>query len=262
VRKILRGGALRRVGAALALAATLLLIKASPAAALDLNPKDYFQLTYDPVTFDKSTITAGETFNAIIKGKASCTKNLPLPVSHQAVITSRVIARHNISSTSLTLNENYTVTIKPLPGKKGQTYEINQTIPLQMPSNAEPGDYTITGQLIEVKVKILFLWQDITGSFSKEESMGTVKVIAPEPAPMAPQPTAPETPPVPAPSPATTLAPVSTPAPAPATTASPEVVPEPAKPFMDWWGELLLVAFVGGGTAGIILFLKYRRKER
>jgi len=239
------------------LAAVLWVAYASPVAALDLNPANYFKLTYEPVTFDKTEVAAGETFHATFKGKASCTKSLPFSPS-QATINWRVIARHNASGAGLTLNESYVISIDPFPHKKGETFEINQTIPLNMPSNAAPGDYTITGQLIEAKVKILFLWQGVTGSFPKEQSMGTVKVIGPETAPPAqePMPTASESK---APALASAPAPAATPAPEPV--ISPEPSPEPPETNINWWVVLLLIVLVGGGIAGITLLLRHRRKE-
>jgi hypothetical protein len=228
------------------LAAVLLFINVSPAAALDLNPADYFQLTFEPTSFDKVEIAPGGVFNAIIKGRADCSKSLPISVS-QAVITSRVVARHNASGASLTLNESYTVTIKPFPGKKGETFEINQTIPLQFPPQAEPGDYTVIGQLIEAKVKVFFIWQSVTGSFPREQGMGTVKVILPEPAPPAPQPAASETPP-------------SSPPPAPTPAPSLTPTPEPTGPLLPWWGELLITTVAAGGIVSVALFLRHRRR--
>jgi len=59
---------------------------AAPASALDLNPANYFKLTYEPVTFDKTEIAAGETFHAVFKGKASCTKTLPFSPSQATKI--------------------------------------------------------------------------------------------------------------------------------------------------------------------------------
>lgn len=249
------GCKIRRVGAGLMLAAALCFISASPAAALDLNPADYFQLSYEPVNFDKVEIAPGGAFNAIIKGHAVCSKSLPISVS-QAVITSKVIARHNTSGSSLTLNESYTVTIKPFPGKKGETFEISQAIPLQFPPQAEPGEYTVIGQLIEAKVKVFFLWPSVTGSFPREQSMGTVKVIVPEPAPPAPQPAASETPPSsPPPSPPPTPAPTPTPSPTPAP------IPESTGPsLMPWWGELLIIVVAAASIVGVSLFLRHRHR--
>jgi len=231
---------------------------ASPAGALDLNPSNYFKLTYEPVTFDKTEVFAGETFHAFFKGKASCTKTLPFSPS-QATIELRIVASPDAGGDILTLNESYVISIDPFPHKKGETYEIDRTIPLDMPSSAAPGEYAVTANFIEAKVKILFAWPNITGAFPKEYSMGTVEVIDPETyAPSS------ETPPTTPGSPATAQsngpepAPAATPSPEP--TATPEPAPQPSETSISRWVVLLLVIIVGAAITGITLFIRHRRK--
>jgi hypothetical protein len=169
-----------RVAAALSIVLTLSLTTASPALALDLNPTDYFQLTFDPVTFDKSNAAAGEVFHITIKGRAACFKDLPLPIS-EVSITSQVVARPAAGGPALVLNPQYIISIKPLPNKAGQTFDINQTVTLQFPAGAAPGNYSVIGQLTEAKVKVI-IWIDVTGSFPQEENMVAVKCIVRSPA--------------------------------------------------------------------------------
>jgi hypothetical protein len=243
-----------RWGAALMLAAVMWAGAASPAAAIDLNPANYFQLTYDPVTFDKNSVTAGETFHATLKGKASCTRTLPFSPS-QATIELRIIASHDAGGGPLTLNESYVISIKPFPHKKGETFEIECSIPLKMPSSAAPGDYTVTGKLIEAKVKILFFWQGVTGAFPKEYSMGTVEVIDPETAALAV-----ETPIAASESPAPESAPPPDTNPEPDGLTEP--TPEQPGATSNGWVVLLLVVIVAAAATGATLLIRHHKKGR
>ena len=244
---------------ALILAAILLAGTISPAAAIDLNPANYLQLVYEPVTFDKTEIIAGETFYATFRGKASCTKSLPFSPS-QVTIEFRIIAIGIAGGDPLPLNESYIISVDPIPHKEGETYEIDQRIPLDMPSSAAPGDYTVTAQLIEARVKILFVWQSVTGAFPKEQNMGTIKVIEPEQA----TPPAGEPPHIASESPALTTTPESPPPPAPATepTTTPEPSQEQPESEKNRWVVPLLIVIVVVVTTAAILLIRYRKTER
>ena len=165
-----------RLSTVLVLAVVLCLIHLPPASAQDLNPKDYFQLSYDPVTLDKNEIQGSEVFHVNIAGRATCTQDLPMPAS-EASVTSKIIARHTASNTMVTLNPGYTITVKPFPSKKDETAEIKQSVPLQFPSQAEPGEYSIIGKIIEAKIKIL-VWVPVTSYLPQEQPMGKVKYTA------------------------------------------------------------------------------------
>jgi hypothetical protein len=172
---------LLRLAAALFITIVLSLATVSPALALDLNPQDYFQLTYNPVTFDKSSVSPGEVFHTTLKGRATCIKDLPLPFS-EVSIKSQVIARPAAGGADLTLNAAYAIDINPLPKKSGEYYDINQSVTLQFPAGAPSGDYTVIGKLIEAKVTIKMLisyTQDVTGSFPQESVMGSIKCGVP-----------------------------------------------------------------------------------
>jgi hypothetical protein len=145
---------MRYLALTLILTVSLWLISPLPAAALSLA--DYFQLSYDPVSFSKNEIHGSEAFHATIVGHATCSKDLPVPAS-EGSITSRIIAEHTVSGASVTLNSSYTISIKPFPSKEGDTIEINQDVPLKFPAQAESGDYNIIGQLIEAKVRVAFI---------------------------------------------------------------------------------------------------------
>jgi len=156
----------RYLALVLILTVSLWLISPLPAAALSLA--DYFQLSYDPVSFSKNEIHGSEAFHATIVGRATCSKDLPVSAS-EASITSRIIAEHAVTGTSVILNASYTISIKPFPSKEGDSIEINQDVPLKFPAQAESGDYNIIGQLIEAKVKVAFIWGAVTDYLPQDQ---------------------------------------------------------------------------------------------
>ncbi|MBA7675901.1 hypothetical protein ES703_84140 [subsurface metagenome] len=243
-QKVCRHGAVWRLGFALTLALSLCLMSASLASAQDLA--EYFQLSYDPVTFDKNEIQGSEVFHATIAGRATCTKDLPVPLPvSKASLTSQVVAEHVASSYTVTLNASYTVTIESFPSKEGEAAEISQAVPLQFPAQAEPGDYNVIGKIVEAKVKFTLGSMDIASYLPQEQPMGTVKYIAPEseaaPAPVStPPPSSSPSPPPPLPTP------VSAPVPTPS---------ESIVPFWVW----LIVGVAGISiTINIVWFLRHR----
>ena len=224
----------RYLALTLILAISLWLISPLPAAALSLA--DYFQLSYDPVSFSKNEIHGSEAFHATIKGRATCSKDLPVSAS-EASITSRIIAEHAVSGASVTLNASYTISIKPFPSKAGDTIEINQDVPLKFPAQAESGDYNIIGQLIEAKVKVAFIWGTVTDYLPQDHLMGSVEY------------TAPESPPVSAPATAT-----ATPTPAPPDTETP-ASPEYG---IAWWVWLIVAIAAATTLMNLAWFLRHR----
>lgn len=237
-RKAARRSPVKRFVSSLALAALACLALASPAIALDINPADYFQLTYQPVTFDKTQVAPSEVFHTNIRGRAVCSKNIPLPVS-QATITSQVIARSAAGGASYTLNPGFNIDIKPFPDKAGETFDIDQSIALQFPNQAAPGEYEVVWQPVEARAKVSFVWTDISDYFPPERAMGKVTVTAAAPSP-----------------PGTAAAPVSPSAAAPAASTTP-----PAPGFVvPWWafplGVLVVVAII---VIVIVLLVRRRR---
>jgi len=224
-----------RLAVALTLAGALSLMSSSPASAQDLS--ENFQLSYDPVTFDKTEIQGSEVFHATIAGRATCIKDLPISAS-EATLTSQVIAEHVASGTRVTLNSSYTISIKPFPSKKGETAEISQAVPLQFPAQAESGDYNVIGKIIEARVKVGPIPLDVTGFLPQEQTMGTVKYIAPEPTST----------PTPAPVPILPPTPAPTPTPAPAPTES----------GIPWWVWPVVAIAVATTAANVIWFLRHR----
>jgi hypothetical protein len=153
-----------------------LLITGSPPAAA-WSAEDYFQISYEPVSYSKTEIHGDEVFYATIEGSATCTNDLPIPVSALR-ITARVIAEHNESGNKVTLNSSYTTTIEPFPDSAGETIEISRVIPLKFPPYSESGEYSITGEIEGAQVKALFMWIDVPGDISQDQPMGSLSYIA------------------------------------------------------------------------------------
>lgn len=224
-----------RLAIALILAICLCPISPSLASAQDFNPKDYFQLNYDPVTFSKNEIKGSEVFHATIAGRATCTKDLPMSAS-EASITSRILAEHIDSKTVVTLNSSYTITIKPFPSKNGDTAEISQVVPLQFPAQAESGDYNVIGKIVEAKVKVGIIPIPVTEFLPQELLIGTVKYTAPESTPV----------------------PIAVPAPAPPPAPTPPPPPAPPEHGMAWWVWLIVAVAAATTIVTIIWFLRHR----
>ena len=239
-----------RLAVALTLAGALSLMSSSPASAQDLS--ENFQLSFDPVTFDKTEIQGSEVFHATIAGRATCIQDLPISAS-EATLTSQVIAEHVASGTKVTLNSSYTISIKPFPSKKGETAEISQAVPLQFPAQAESGDYTVIGEIIEAKVKV-GLWIEVTGYLPQSQLMGSLKFIAPQSTPTPAPAPAPVPPPAPAPAPP----PAPAPAPPPAPTPTPTSPPIPPEHGLAWWVWSIVAVAVATTVMSIIWFLRHR----
>ncbi len=223
---------MRHLTLALILVLCLSVINPLSAAAQSLG--EYFSINYQPVSLSQDEVQGSDVFYATVSGEATCTKNLPVPVN-AAIITSRVVAENMESGRMVTLNESYTLEIKPFPSKKGESAEINQVIQLQFPGTAESGDYNIVGELIEAKVKVSLVVMDVTSFLPQKQGMGSVKYTAmettPKPVPTPAPAPEPEQPPAPEPEQPPASEPEQPPAPL---TAS---MPETTEPeyLMPWW---------------------------
>ncbi|MBN1176093.1 MAG: hypothetical protein JXA51_00285 [Dehalococcoidales bacterium] len=254
------------MGIALILAAVMWGAYAIPAGALDLDPEDYLELEYDPITFDKSEITGGEVFQVTISGRVTCHQDLPaiLPV-REAEIDSQVVARHEETGAQVTLNTGYTVKIKPFPDDAGDSIDISQTVPSQFPSQAVSGNYTVIGRIIKARVKFILGSMDVTEFLPGEQPMGTITYTAPSnnPTPASPAPPEQETTPVPEPSdttsPGNTPAPAGESAPQPATTTA--TMPEPEQVIPWWVGPVVFIA-IAVTVLNIAWFISQRLKKR
>jgi len=156
------------------LAAFLVPISALPAAAQGVG--EYFEISYD-VDFSQTGIEGDELFYALIRGEATCLEDLPVAVT-EGRITSRVVAEHQASGSKVTLNQSYTVIIRPFPQQKGDTYIIEKDVPLQFGRYGEPGIYNVSGELIEAKLRVdiggIAFWEDVTSYLPASQNMGQV----------------------------------------------------------------------------------------
>ncbi len=150
--------------------------ESEPTTAQDLA--EYIELSYDPVSFDKSEIHGSEVFYATITGIVTCTKDLPVS-NIEFSLTSQVIAEHTTSGTTVTLNPGYTIIIESFPAIEDETVVINKTVPLQFPTRAETGDYIIIVKVIEAKANI-GVWLDVSSYLAQDQDLGIVKYITPD----------------------------------------------------------------------------------
>jgi len=176
-RKLLWVGMASCLLIGLILALSLVPNYSSPAVALSIE--DYFEISYEPVEFSKTDIHGDEIFYATIKGTATCTNSLPLPVS-EAWISGLVTATHQVNGAKVTLNPSYKVTIAPFPNKKGEITQARQDVPLQFPVNSQSGAYSVVGELIEAKVNTLIGWLTVTSYLPPSQTMGSVTYVAPD----------------------------------------------------------------------------------
>ncbi len=156
-----------------------------------LNVYEYFTISYN-VTFSSSEIAEGQTFSVIITGQAVCIQDLPLSPT-EAIITGRITAKHHNTETTVLLNPEYTVTINPFPYNAGDTGQSTQNLSLHFPIGSPPGEYSISGELIQAKLRAGLLF-DVTDYLPSTEPMGSVTYNIPPvvPPPVVPPPETPD----------------------------------------------------------------------
>ena len=173
--KIFSQRATRYAAIALTLVISLVFIGTPPVAAISLE--DYFEISYD-FELSQTEIQGDEVFHATMAGEATCIETILVSLS-EAEITFRIVAEPQAGGDSVTLNPSYTLTIKPFPDTKGDTFEIDENIPLQFPSGSESGNYDVVAELVEAKVKWSLGWIDATGYLPPPPAVGSVTYTAP-----------------------------------------------------------------------------------
>ncbi len=172
-RKTFRVGILWRLIIALILALCLVPISSNPVVALSVG--DYFTYSYE-VEFSKTEIEGSEVFYATVTATANCTNDFP---ASEALITGRIIAEHQASGTEVTLNSSYTVTISPFPSQEGETTQSTVVVALQFPEGSQSGTYSVVGELIEAKVKVIIIgWIDVTSYLPSSQIVGSVTYVS------------------------------------------------------------------------------------
>lgn len=229
--------------------ACLWLGKPLPVAAQSLA--EYFKFEYNSANLSQSNVIGDAAFFDTVSAYVTCIKDLPLSVS-EASITSRVVAEDPVKGTVVTLNPGYTVTIAPFPSKEGDTRALSQTVPLRFPPGIESGDYTITAQLVDAKVKAFF-WVSVKEFLPQSQVIGSVKYTAAASSP-APSP-APPTPVAPVPSPAAPLPTVALPAEKAPAAAQPE-------PGIGWCVWLAVAIAAATALINITFWLRDRILRR
>ncbi len=118
--------------------------------ALDLDPKNYFDVTYN-TRLSKTHIQTGETFNLIIEGTATCIKDLPIGID-RAELALRLNAYNKDSNTQIVLIDAFVISIDPFPDWENDSYQFQQSINLVLPPNSDGGNYDILGQLVSARI--------------------------------------------------------------------------------------------------------------
>lgn len=134
---------------------------------------EYFTFDYDLANFDKSEISGDEVFYSTVTGEVACAKDVPLS-NLELSIKYQVVAEHADTNAMVILNPDFTIDIEEFPTKQGESVDIDRTVPLQFPTDAESGDYTVTAEVIEAKVNLGY-WLDMTPYLQYSQILGTVQ---------------------------------------------------------------------------------------
>ncbi|MEK7353524.1 MAG: hypothetical protein AABZ77_03345 [Chloroflexota bacterium] len=229
----------------------LWVIDSPPAAAQSAG--EYFKIDYGSANLSQSEVSGGGVFYAAIRGKVTCTKDLPMSVS-EATITSRMVAKDTVNGTVVILNPSYTVILKPFPSKMGVITEIKLSVPLQFPDTAASGDYNIVAELIEAKVKVAFIWAPVTEYLPQSQPIGSVKYSSPGISQSPSQ--------SPVTSPSTTLPPQPALAPAPASVPVTASSLAREKSGFAWWMWLVVAIALVTTLVNTYFILRYRTARR
>ncbi|MBI2847863.1 MAG: hypothetical protein HYX83_01665 [Chloroflexi bacterium] len=159
-----------RVATSVIIAAGLMLASTAPVGAVGIE--EYFSFSTS-VTFSSTTVQEGQTFYVTVTVQAICNKTLPVAPT-EAFTSGRVIARHDASGAMVILNPSYSVSISPVPYRQGETIAASQIAPLRFPPGSPAGSYTVTGELVEAKVKVLGIPLDIKDYLPQSQVLGSV----------------------------------------------------------------------------------------
>jgi hypothetical protein len=147
-----------------------MLAKPAPVHALSLD--DYFSYSYT-IQLSQTEVYQDEVFSATVSGQAVCKKNLPI-TPNAASITSRITARHNTTGDEIVLNSGYTVDLDSFPTQPGDSVQDSVVVPLSFPDESQSGTYTITGEIVTAKVRVLAFWLDVTRYLPQSQTLGNI----------------------------------------------------------------------------------------
>ena len=196
-RQIFRTRFLLRLGIVPILVTFLFTLSPSPAAAQDLS--DYFEYEYQASLVDaggnpKTEVHGNESFYARTQGTVTCVEDLPFPYDQvsQVRLTFNVVAELQDNGAETILNPGYTTTVNPFPISAGETYTINELIPLIFPQESQSGGYNVIAKLSKAEAKAFDTWlvipNDQIPEDMREQFLGLVTYIATPNIPSNPSP--------------------------------------------------------------------------
>ncbi len=150
------------------------LVLAKPAPIYALSIGDYFSYSYS-IQLSQTEVYRGEAFSATVSGEATCKKTLPFGATPNAAsVTSCIIAQHDTTGDVVVLNSGYTVSLASFPSDPGDCVRDSLTVPLTFPQDSQSGTYTITGEIVTAKVRVAFIWLDVTGYLPSSQVLGSI----------------------------------------------------------------------------------------
>lgn len=157
----------------------LLSIPADSAAAISFS--EYYDFSYD-IEFSTTDVAGTGSFGVTVIAEATCKKKFIMSPS-KVYVSGRITAENTDTQETVVLNPDYELTIEDFPSSVGDSAKVEVAVPLKFPSESSSGNYTVTAELVQAKVKILFAWSDVAGYLSSYASreVGTVTYAEAEP---------------------------------------------------------------------------------
>ena len=152
-----------------------------PAAALSLNPLDYYSYDYY-LSLSHTEVEPGEAFSVTVGASVRCTRDLPFGID-EAVVRFEAVARHSTSGEEITLLENYELVVSDVPDWEGDEYSTTETVDLEFPLDTPPGTYEIAAHLEHLSLDSL----NVTGmvpSSARTMTVGSVVCALPDEEPV------------------------------------------------------------------------------
>ena len=114
---------------------------------------------------------------------------------------------------------------------------------MQFPAQAKSDNYNVIMEFVEAKVKVGFVWLDVSGYLPPAQPIASLEYIAPELTP--PPPSTPPAPQTPAPKPEITPVP------------TPTLIQPPSS--MTWWVWLIVAVTIATTVVSIIWYMQHRK---
>ena len=158
-------------------------VTAQPAAALSLNPLDYYSYDYY-IALSHTEVEPGESFSVTASASVRCTKDLPFGV-RKADVRFKVLARNSSSGDELTLLERYDFTVDNVPDWAGDEFSTTETVDLAFPAGTTPGSYAVSARLEYLS---LDGWNvtSMVPSSARTMGLGSIVLALPDETPLPP----------------------------------------------------------------------------